>query len=76
MHLGCLSSKGQTTIPIEIREILNLQPGDKLEFFTDGSFITVIPINKSIKGLKGLLKKPSKSLSFEEMDDIIRKKPL
>ena len=72
MHLGSLSSKGQTTIPIEIREILGLQSGDKLEFFTDVDYITVIPINKSVTGLKGILKKPSRSLSCEEMDDVIR----
>ncbi len=72
MHLGSLSNKGQTTIPAGIREILKLHPGDKLEFFTDGDSITVIPINKSVTGLKGILKKPSRSLSCEEMDDVIR----
>ena len=76
MHLGSLSSKGQTTIPIEIREILGLQSGDKLEFFTDGSRITIIPINKSIEELRGFLNKPSKSFSLEEMDEAIRKRPV
>lgn len=36
-----MTSKGQVTIPIEIREQLGLEPGDELIFTLDGSAIRV-----------------------------------
>lgn len=36
-----MTSKGQVTIPIEIREQLGLEPGDELIFTVDGSAIRV-----------------------------------
>lgn len=30
-----LTQKGQTTIPLEIRNILSLKPGDNISFFVD-----------------------------------------
>ena len=33
---GSISSKGQITLPIEIRHRLGLRPGDRVEFVTDG----------------------------------------
>jgi AbrB family looped-hinge helix DNA binding protein len=35
MSSSILSSKGQTTIPKDIRKWLNLHPGDRLEFVID-----------------------------------------
>lgn len=32
MYIGTVTSKGQTTIPSEIRTMLELMPGDKLLF--------------------------------------------
>ena len=67
-----VTSKGQVTIPSYIRKKLHLVSGNKLEFVVmDGSFI-VIPINKSIKTLRGILPKPKKSFSVEEMNEAIR----
>ena len=33
MNLASFSSNGQITIPVEIRKLLNLKPGDKVLFF-------------------------------------------
>jgi AbrB family looped-hinge helix DNA binding protein len=53
-----LTSKGQTTIPREVREFLNLKSGDKLEFKlnTSDRTVTLRAVNIHIGGLKGLLK--------------------
>ena len=50
MELARLSSKGQITVPIEIRKRLNLKEGDKVLFFEDGGKIIVA--NASIMALK------------------------
>ena len=38
-----ITSKGQTTIPLEIRKRLNLKKGDRLEFIADGERTEIRP---------------------------------
>ncbi len=66
-----LTSKGQMTIPFTFREQLNLQPGDTLEVLLRNGEIILIPLNKSIKNLKGCLPKPKRSLSVEDMNNVL-----
>lgn len=75
MSTSTITSKGQITIPVEIRHLLNLQTGDVLEFLIeeDGQ-LRLFPQTKDVTALKGLLPKPKKVLSIDEMNDIIRKK--
>jgi antitoxin PrlF len=69
-----LTSKGQVTIPVHIRNNLHLASGQRLQFFlTDDSFI-VVPISRSIKSLRGSLSPPLKSLTVDEMNEVIRGK--
>lgn len=37
-----------------------------------GDVFIVIPINKEVKNLKGILPKPKVSLSIEEMSEVIK----
>ena len=59
MPAATLTSKGQTTIPLEVREFLKLKSGDRLEFKfnADGKTVTLRPANIPISDLKGLLKR-------------------
>ena len=67
-----LTSKGQLTMPKEIRDKLNLQPGDKIRFvMLDDGTLYGIPLNRSLKDLKGILPKPERALTIEEMDEAI-----
>lgn len=50
MELARLSSKGQITIPIEIRKKLNLKEGDKVLFVEEDDKIVVM--NASLVALK------------------------
>jgi AbrB family looped-hinge helix DNA binding protein len=70
---GTLTSKGQTTIPKEVRDHLHLSPGDKLDFLIDAEGRVVLrPATLDIRRLKGLLKrKRSKPVSLEEMNRAI-----
>ena len=67
-----VTSKGQITIPHVIRDQMNLSSGSKLEFLNKGDYIVILPLNKSVKNLKGILPTPEVSLSCEEMNEIIR----
>jgi antitoxin PrlF len=64
-----LTSKGQTTIPKEIRDSLGLQPFDKLHFslLSDGTVIMRAK-KKSIKSVYGMLHQADRpTLSIEAM---------
>jgi AbrB family looped-hinge helix DNA binding protein len=39
-----ITSKGQITVPIEIRRILGVQPGDRLLFESDDDGIRIRPV--------------------------------
>lgn len=69
-----ITSKGQVTIPKLVRDKLRLRVGDRLDFIVepDGT-ARLVPVTASIKELKGLLPKPKRKLSLEDMDEAIGK---
>ena len=69
-----LSEKEQITIPASIRNKMQLSTGSKFEFLNKGNFIVMLPVNKSLKDLKGFLPKSDKPLSCDEMNEIIKTK--
>jgi AbrB family looped-hinge helix DNA binding protein len=72
MELGTLTSKGQTTIPAEIRRHFGLNDGDRLQFFVEGDHIVMVPAKGSVTELKGIIPKPDKPVSIEEMKQAVR----
>jgi antitoxin PrlF len=69
-----VTSKGQVTLPVEARRRLQIRPGTKLEFvIRDDGRLEVIPINGSVRHLKGAVPKPKKALTLSEMDSAIAK---
>jgi len=49
MPLATLTSKGQLTIPKEIRDSLNLHSGDKIEIVVTGKMeATIKPVSKKV----------------------------
>ena len=73
MTVATLTSKGQTTIPKQVREHLKLNPGDKLDFVVEsGGRVVIRPAKLDVRELKGLLKRrDGKVLSIEEMNAAI-----
>lgn len=72
MFQSTITSKGQTTIPKEIRETLQLKPGDKVYWYIDEGRIVFRAKNRSIKDLAGFLHRPGqKAASLEEIDEAI-----
>ncbi len=46
-----ISSKGQITVPVEIRNRLGLHPGDRVEFCVEDGHTTLRPIRKENNAL-------------------------
>ncbi|HEY8009680.1 MAG TPA: AbrB/MazE/SpoVT family DNA-binding domain-containing protein [Rudaea sp.] len=74
MSTATLTSKGQTTIPKEIRDYLDLQPGDRIEFTVRENTVELRAATRKVTDLKGFLPKPAKPLSLSAMDAAIRKR--
>ncbi|EHS48753.1 transcriptional regulator, AbrB family [Rhizobium sp. PDO1-076] len=68
-----ITSKGQLTIPKDLREQLNVQPGDKCYAWVRNGQLVIIPRNKSVRDLAAILGKPPAGalLPDEEIDDAI-----
>ncbi len=72
--IATITSKGQITLPKMIRKKLRLHPGDKLDFFVkEDKHIEVVPVKESPVKLKGMLPKPAKPITIEQMNDAIAK---
>lgn len=68
--LATMTSKGQITLPKEIRDRLGLDAGSTLDFQVQAdNSITVRAVKANALSVRGLLKSPhAKALSVEEMD--------
>ena len=75
MTIATLTSKGQTTIPRDIRRHLGLKSGDKIRFIVeDDGRVVVVPATLSIRALRGSLPKPRHPVSVDDMNAAIRKR--
>jgi AbrB family looped-hinge helix DNA binding protein len=73
MKSATVTSKGQVTIPKEIRDFLSIKSGDLIDFVIDQDGKVVVRASTVHVGeLKGLLKRPGrKPVTLEEMDRAI-----
>ena len=72
MPIATMTSKGQTTIPKEIRDHLNLKPGDKIAYTIENGQVMIQARNRRLVDMAGSLKKPGqKALTVEEMNTAI-----
>jgi len=68
MNEAFLTSKGQVTIPVEIRRLMKLKPRDRIVFnrLSNGTILIRVK-NKSIADLIGILPKPKRKVRIEDM---------
>jgi AbrB family looped-hinge helix DNA binding protein len=72
MFESTITSKGQTTVPSEIRKRFNLRSGDRVLWHVEEGRIVLRAKNRSIKDLVGMLHRPGqRPISVEEMDEAI-----
>ena len=67
-----ITTKGQTTIPIEVREYLKLSAGDRIGYeFVEGK-VVLVPKNRSALEFAGVFFDPDRpTVSVEAMNDAI-----
>jgi AbrB family looped-hinge helix DNA binding protein len=72
MASATVTSKGQITIPVEVRNALHVSRGDRVEFVevAPGRF-EFVAATSSIQALKGLFDKPKKAVSVQQMNAAI-----
>ncbi|MGB3186618.1 MAG: AbrB/MazE/SpoVT family DNA-binding domain-containing protein [Ornithinimicrobium sp.] len=71
MTSATVTSKGQITIPADVRARLGLRPGSRLAFVPTAGGYEIHPQAASIKDLKGAVPRPAQAVSIEEMDQAI-----
>lgn len=70
MPAATLTSKGQVTIPVEVRQRLRLEAGDRIEFqFGPEGEITLTTKRIPFEKIQGMLRSPGQKVaSVREMD--------
>ena len=59
-----LTTKGQVTVPKDVRDALHLDAGDKVYFVTDGERAIMVPLKRDIWSIRAALKKYAKGKPF------------
>jgi len=57
--LSTVTSKGQVTIPKEIRDLLHIHSNDKVDFVLEGEKVVLVPV-KTLKDLRGAVQAEGK----------------
>ena len=72
MPVATLTSKGQITLPISVRNALGLSAGAQVDFVpVDGSFV-LVPVRSDVASLKGRFAgRVKKPVSVEAMNEAI-----
>jgi antitoxin PrlF len=71
VETSTLTSKGQVTIPSEVRKRLGLHSGDPVGFVVGGDTVRLVRRESRIEAAFGLIKSEA-SLSVEDMERVIR----
>lgn len=72
MSTATLTTKGQITIPVDVRRALNVEAGDRVEFVqVEPGRFEVVATTRSVRELKGRFGKPQRTVTIEEMNAAI-----
>ena len=76
MATATVTSKGQITIPSQVRNALGLEAGDRVEFVEQGKGqFAIVAATRSVQELKGRFQsKRGKPVAIEEMNAAIAKR--
>lgn len=74
MSTSTLTSKGQVTIPKEIRNALGLKDHDRVSFIRRGDEVVIKPVKGDIISLRGSVRPKRRPEDFDKVRRIARKK--
>ena len=64
-----LTSKGQITLPLEVRQALGLTTGSRVSFVrNDEGAYELIPATGTVRALRGAVRVPERRVTIEDMD--------
>ena len=72
MTIATMTSKGQLTVPIDVRQKLGLQAGSRVQFVEheDGTY-SFVPLTRSVTELKGMFRWDGPPITIEQMNEAI-----
>ncbi|MCL2410317.1 MAG: AbrB/MazE/SpoVT family DNA-binding domain-containing protein [Treponema sp.] len=72
MELAKITTKGQITLPINIRRQLNLKDGDKVAFIeNDGQYTIVNPTMLAFEKIRNAMEGEAERLGLKDVDDVV-----
>lgn len=72
MPEATLTSKGQITLPREVRQALGLTTGSRVAFVRTGEgAYELVPATSTVRDLRGLVPAPPHAVTLEEMDEAV-----
>lgn len=75
MTSAVVTSKGQITIPKQVRDGLGVEAGDRVEFVElERGVYSVVAATRDVRDLKGMIPKPPRPVSIDEMNKAIRRR--
>ena len=74
MPTATVTTKGQITIPKEVRDALGVSAGDRVEFVAQGKGVyRVVAATRDVSHLKGLVPRPPRPVTIEAMNRAVAK---
>ena len=71
MELAKITSKGQITLPIQLRRALKLKEGDKVAFIEkNGNFIVINPVSLAIDNARIAFNGEADRLNLKDENDV------
>ncbi len=75
MSTAVMTSKGQVTIPLDVRKKLGLDQGDRVDFVDFGNNqFGIMAAVEEVTSLKGMVRKPATPVSVAAMNTAIAKR--
>ncbi len=70
-YYATMTSKGQVTVPVEVRRVLDLKTHDKLAFAVENGTVRVKSVNLSLEDVFGSIRTPDGVVTgdFEDLID-------
>lgn len=65
--ISTISSKGQVTIPAQVRRMLGLKQGDKIAFSVQGDQVRLLPASLTLESAYGSVQSLGRPLDAEEL---------
>jgi AbrB family looped-hinge helix DNA binding protein len=73
MPTATMTTKGQITIPKEVREVLGLEAGHRISFqLRDDGVVEMVPETVDIMSLCGILKPAVQGVTLKDMEEAIQ----